>query len=72
MTATTGCGVPPAARKSPGGDTVAEKRQAVQNMRAETLAELYRVYPYAETQIGQAVGYGVFSNLGFNLLRCRP
>ena len=52
---------------SPGGDTVAEKRQAVQNMRAETLADLYLVHPYAETQIDQAVGYGVFSNLGFNL-----
>ena len=52
---------------SPGGETAAEKRQAVQNMRAETLDELYRIHPYAEGQIDQAVGYGVFSNLGFNL-----
>ena len=52
---------------SPSGDTPAEKRQAVQNMRAETLAELYQIHPYAESQIDQAVGYGVFSNLGFNL-----
>ena len=31
---------------SPSGETAAEKRQAVQNMRAETLDELYRIHPY--------------------------
>ena len=52
---------------SPGGDTVEEKRQAAQNMRSETLAELYEVHPFAKTQIDQAVGYGVFSSVGINL-----
>ncbi len=53
---------------SPKGATVEEKRQAVQDMRAETLAELYEIHPYAKTQIAEAVGYGVFSNIGINLL----
>ncbi len=52
---------------SPKGDTVAQKRQAVQSMRSETLAELDKVHPYAKTQIDQAVGSGVFSNVGVNL-----
>ena len=52
---------------SPNGDTVAEKKQAVQSMRSETLAQLYEIHPYAKTQIDQAVGYGVFSNVGINL-----
>jgi lipid-binding SYLF domain-containing protein len=53
---------------SPNGDTVQEKRQAVQKMRSETLAELYEVHPAAQSQIKQAVGYGVFSNIGVNLI----
>ncbi len=52
---------------SPSGNTVEEKRQAVQSMRSETLAQLYEVHPYVKTQIDQAVGYGVFSNVGINL-----
>ncbi len=52
---------------SPKGTTVEEKRQAIQDMRAETLAELYEIHPYAKTQIAEAVGYGVFSNIGVNL-----
>ena len=52
---------------SPKGNTVAEKRQAAQSMRSDTLAQLYKVHPYARTQIDQAVGYGVFSNVGINL-----
>ena len=60
MTLVTAC-------MSPKGNTVAEKRQAAQSMRSETLAQLYEVHPYAKTQIDQAVGYGVFSNVGINL-----
>ena len=60
ITLVTGC-------MSPKGNTVAEKRQAAQSMRSETLAQLYEVHPYAKTQIDQAVGYGVFSNVGINL-----
>ncbi len=53
---------------SPKGDTVAEKKQHVQTMRSETLAELYQIHPFSKTQIEGAAGYGVFSNVGFNLL----
>ncbi len=53
---------------SPSGNTVEEKRQAVQKMRSETLAELYEIHPAAQSQISQAVGYGVFSNVGVNLI----
>ena len=52
---------------SPKGNTVSEKRQAVHQMRSETLTELYKVHPFAKTQIDQAAGYGVFSNIGVNL-----
>ena len=52
---------------SPKGNTVAEKQQAVQSMRSDTLAELYEIHPYAKTQIDQSVGYGVFSDVGINL-----
>lgn len=53
---------------SPGGDTVEQKRQAAQQMRSETLAELYEIHPEAKTRIDQAIGYGVFSNVGVNLI----
>lgn len=52
---------------SPKGNTVAEKRRAIQSMRSETLAQLFKLHPYAKTRIDQAVGHGVFSNLGTNL-----
>ena len=52
---------------SPQGNTVAEKRQAVQQMKSDTLAQLYKVHPFAKTQISKSVGYGVFSNVGVNL-----
>jgi lipid-binding SYLF domain-containing protein len=37
-------------------------------MRADTLAELYKVHPPAKTRIQQAAGYAVFSNVGVNLI----
>ena len=52
----------------PKGGSVAEQRQAAQQMRSETLAELYQIHPIAKSQIDQAFGYGVFSNIGVNLL----
>jgi lipid-binding SYLF domain-containing protein len=52
---------------SPKGDTAEEKRQFVEQMRSETLAELYEVHPYAQAQIAEAAGYGVFSSIGVNL-----
>lgn len=53
---------------TPSGATTADKRQAAQNMRAETLAKLYEIHPIAREQIGKAAGYGVFSNVGINLI----
>jgi lipid-binding SYLF domain-containing protein len=50
------------------GNTVSDKRAAVQNMRAETLAKLYRAEPGSRRQIRQSVGYAVFSNVGVNLI----
>lgn len=53
---------------SPSGDNTQDKRQAVQQMKSETLVKLYRIEPHAREQIQQAVGYAVFSNVGVNLI----
>ncbi len=45
-----------------------ERRQAIQEMRQETLAELYDVKPDTRVQIGSARGYAVFSNANINLI----
>jgi len=50
------------------GNTVSEKRASVQQMRAETLAKLYRHEPGSREQIRRAAGYAVFSNVGVNLV----
>jgi lipid-binding SYLF domain-containing protein len=50
------------------GGSVAEKRQSVQNMRDQVLAELYREKPDVRAQIQSAPGYAVFSNANVNLL----
>ena len=47
----------------PKGDTTAEKRKVVRDMRSKTLTELYRIRPGAQARLRQAVGYGVFSNI---------
>jgi lipid-binding SYLF domain-containing protein len=47
----------------PKGDTTADKRKVVRNMRSETLAKLYKLRPEAQAKLRQAVGYGVFSNI---------
>ncbi len=52
---------------SPKGETADEKRQSVEQMRSEALADLYEVQPYAQAQIAEAAGYGVISNFGVNL-----
>lgn len=53
---------------SPDGATVGERQRAVQEMRAATLARLYDIHPSAREQIAKAEGYGVFSNVGINLI----
>ena len=45
-----------------------EKRAEVRKMRDETLADLYKEKPELKSRINKAAGYGVFSNLGINVL----
>jgi len=49
------------------GDEAAERAE-VQKMRAETLAKLYAAQPNSRARIRQAAGYGVFSNVGVNVI----
>ncbi len=50
------------------GDTVPQKRAALQQMRQDTLAELYRLRPAARAQLQAAPGYAVFSNANVNII----
>ncbi|OBP14983.1 hypothetical protein A5320_06150 [Rheinheimera sp. SA_1] len=50
------------------GKSVAQQRQSIENMRANTLNELYRDKPYAADTIERAAGYAVFSNANINLI----
>ncbi|MCZ6770591.1 MAG: hypothetical protein O7G83_01225 [Proteobacteria bacterium] len=52
---------------SPSGDTAQDRRKAVQQMKSEALAKLYRIEPHAKEQVKHAAGYAVFSNVGVNL-----
>lgn len=45
-----------------------ERRQAIQDMRQEVLAELYNLKPDTRVQIGSAAGYAVFTNANVNLI----
>lgn len=53
------------------GNTPAEKRQAILDMRAETLQRLYKEQPQAREQIANAAGYGVFDSASQNLIFIR-
>lgn len=53
---------------APSGDTVAQQRQAAQEMRAKTLTQLYKVHPGARVRIRKATGYAAFSNVNVNLI----
>lgn len=50
------------------GDTPAEQRKAIQEMRVKTLTRLYEIHPGARTRIQKAAGYAVFSNVNVNLI----
>ena len=52
----------------PQGSNTGDRRAAVQDMRADTLSSLYTVAPSARDEIDRAEGYGVFSNVGVNLI----
>lgn len=44
------------------------RRQEIQSMRQEVLAELYSIRPDTRAQINSAPGYAVFSNANINLI----
>jgi lipid-binding SYLF domain-containing protein len=48
--------------------TPSERRQAIQEMRAEVLTELYEIKPDTRAQLASASGYAVFSNANINLI----
>ena len=50
------------------GNTPQEKRQAVLQMRADVLAQLYKLQPDARAQIAASPGYAVFSNANVNIV----
>ena len=50
------------------GNTASEKRAYAQQMKNDTIAELYEKKPEAKAKIANATGYGVFSNININLL----
>ena len=49
-------------------DTPEERRQAIRDMRADVLEELFSVKPDVRPQVGEAVGYAVFSNANVNII----
>jgi len=49
-------------------DSPEQKREKSRQMAAETLQELYKHQPSAESAIQNASGYAVFNNMGTNLL----
>lgn len=50
------------------GQSKAEKQKYINDMRSETLSLLYKHKPSAEAQLGDAMGYAVFSNVNSNLI----
>ena len=52
----------------PKGATKEEKRDYIQKMKDDTIAELYTKQPGARYLIEKAAGYGVFSNVSTHLL----
>lgn len=48
--------------------TPGERQRAIRDMRAEVLDQLFRVKPDVRPQVGEAVGYGVFSSANINVV----
>ncbi len=49
------------------GSNIAEQKEYVHDMKAETLTRLYDEYPLAKEQINNSAGYGVFSNINTHI-----
>ena len=50
------------------GTTPQDKRQAILDMKKETLSDLYKVRPQSKSQIAKAPGYAVFSDANINVI----
>jgi lipid-binding SYLF domain-containing protein len=50
------------------GTTTHDKRQAILDMKNETLVDLYKIKPQAKSQIAKAPGYAVFSDANINII----
>ena len=50
------------------GTTPHDKRQAILDMKKETLADLYKIKPQAKSQIAKSPGYAVFSDANVNII----
>ena len=50
------------------GTTPQDKRQAILEMKNDTLSELYKTKPQARSQIKKAPGYAVFSDANINVI----
>jgi lipid-binding SYLF domain-containing protein len=48
---------------APSGDGPEQKRAAIQRMHSETLGQLYRQRPTAESVVSKSAGHAVFSNV---------
>jgi lipid-binding SYLF domain-containing protein len=53
---------------SSAADKNEEKREKTRKMSAQTLQDLYKLQPTAQAAIQKAAGYGVFDNMGTNVL----
>ena len=51
-----------------GEQSLADKRSAVQNMKNETLTELFKHKPSVRSQLENAVGYAAFSSANVNVI----
>lgn len=50
------------------GTTVQERRESTLSMEKQALADLYKAKPELEKKVESAAGYGVFSNIGTNII----
>ncbi len=50
------------------GTTPQDKRQAILDMKKQTLSDLYKIQPQAKSQIAKAPGYAVFSDANVNVI----
>jgi lipid-binding SYLF domain-containing protein len=50
------------------GNSKTEKRQAVLDMKNEVLSDLYKIKPDVKSQLSNAPGYAVFSNVNINII----